>query len=245
MLAGSSRAERPVRLPLLPTCSRPRLAESRAALTATGARVVSASATGAASAQQIATCSGFREKRCWVMKACWFCMVKLQSSTVHTKRTTGATALLPASAPRRRSVAKALGCVASGVVQQAGLRAGKLVSADRGRGHRLPEPFARVLRRHVAIQWLAVQKNGRDAPALAYRCGGSQGFAPNLAVRRAPCSRLTRTADAVRTPVAFLADDQIAGRVLPATWKCLPRSSAFLDGKPVHQRFYRASDATR
>lgn len=70
--------------------------------------------------------------------------------------------------------------MAVGVVQQAGLRAGKLASVDRGRGHRLPESFARVLRRHVAIQWLAVRENDRDAPALAYRCGGSQGFVPDL-----------------------------------------------------------------
>lgn len=39
---------------------------------------------------------------------------------------------------------------------------------------------ARRVRRHVGDQWLAVGEDDRDTPELAYRCGGSQGFAEKL-----------------------------------------------------------------
>lgn len=87
-----------------------------------------------------------------------------------------------------------------GARPQAGIRTRKSWCAAFPNGPRTLS----LQQRHVAIQWLVVegQFNHRGTPALAYRCGGSWGFAPVWGC--APHSRLTRSHVWLQAPVELV-----------------------------------------
>ena len=74
-----------------------------------------------------------------------------------------------------------------------------LASLDASPSRKIRAHGPKAVPRRSSSGWRFL-RNRRDAPALAYRCGGSRGIA---AVCRAPRSRFTRASAEARAPVAI------------------------------------------